>query len=431
MNRKQYILENLIYAFIWLVLFVIPLAGYSFEGSIHWNDVRRYWVGLLPFALLFLLNNYLLIPLFLFRKRHLWYIGLLLISILLLFIARPLITDSPDPQPYPKKERIFKKEDRNQSTTERLDLSKERSAPGGDIMPPREGKMIFPENEKTPFRESPQHGQTAPSEGKISSQQDGMRPKGPPPPLDRKKGPPLMQFPKKWGPYLNGLLMALLVAGFNIAVRLLFKSINDNKQLDELERRNLRNELNYLKAQINPHFFMNTLNNIHALIDIDGRKAKRTVVELSKLMRYVLYEAEKPFITLEKEIEFIENYLALMRIRYTDDVEIISIYPQDMLHAQIPPLLLITLIENAFKHGINISGKSYIHSQILIENDRLLYSVVNSLPADPSEPPPASGMGLDNLRKLLELLFGKDNYSLETFSGNGVFIANLNIPIKA
>lgn len=380
-KRKQYIVENLIYAFIWLIMFIIPLAGYSFEGSIHWNDVRKYWERLLPFAILFLLNNYLLIPRLLFRKKHLLYIGLLLLSILFLFIARPLITDSLDPNPYPRKEHAFGNERGNHPPMYRT--------------PPHEEKMG-----QAPFKGSP--------------------------PRD-KKGPPFMQFPKRWGPYLNGLLMAMLVAGFNIAIRLLFKSIRDAKQLDELESRNLRTELNYLKAQINPHFFMNTLNNIHALIDIDGIKAKRTVVELSKLMRYVLYEAEKPLITLEKEMDFIENYIALMRIRYTEDVEITSVYPQIIPHAQIPPLLLITLIENAFKHGINVNDKSYIHSLMTIENEHLFYSVVNTLPINPIS---TTGMGLNNMRKRLELLFGKGNYTLETYSGNGVFIANLTIPVK-
>lgn len=399
-KRKQYILENLIYAVIWLIMFIIPLAGYSFEGSIHWNDVRKFWVRLLPFVILFLLNNYLLIPKFLFRKKYLLYIGLLLLSILFLFIAGPIVTESLNPGSYPKKEQIFRKNDGNHP---------------GEENRPDHGKRISPYEKETP-----------PFAKKISPQ-DEMKPMGPPPPGDRKKGPPLMQFPKRWGPYLNGLLMAILVSGFNIAISLLFKSIKDAKQLDELEKRTLRTELNYLKAQINPHFFMNTLNNIHALIDIDGTKAKRTVVELSKLMRYVLYEAEKPLITLDKEVEFIENYIALMRIRYTEDVEITSIYPQAIPYIQIPPLLLITLIENAFKHGININGKSYIHSQMTIEDEHLLYSVVNTLPTDPIS---TTGMGLDNLRKRLELLFGKDNYMLETYAGNGVFIANLNIPAK-
>ncbi|RNC66585.1 histidine kinase [Proteiniphilum sp. X52] len=399
MKQKQYILENLIYAFIWLVMFIIPLAGYSFEGTIHWDEVGKYWERLLPFVLLFLLNNYLLIPRLLFRRRHLLYSGLLLLSILLLFIARPLITDSPYPGPHPKKEQLSRENNGDYSREEKR---------------PDQGETI-----------SPYEGKTSPHEERIKPS-----PFMDPPPRDRKKGPPLMLFPKKWGPYLNGLLMAMLVAGFNIAIRLLFKSMNDAKQLDELERRNLRNELNYLKAQINPHFFMNTLNNIHALIDIDGKKAKRTVVELSKLMRYVLYEAEKSFITLEKEIEFIENYIALMRIRYTEDVEITSVYPQDMLHARIPPLLLITLIENAFKHGINISGKSCIHSRMTIEDEHLFYSVANTLPTDPPDSASVRGMGLDNLRKRLELLFGEDNYGLEIYSGDGVFMANLHIPVK-
>lgn len=220
-----------------------------------------------------------------------------------------------------------------------------------------------------------------------------------------------------------------MVAGFNIAISLLFKSIKDAKQLDELESRTLRTELNYLKAQINPHFFMNTLNNIHALIEIDGKKAKRTVIELSKLMRYVLDEAENQFISLEKEIEFIENYIALMRIRYTEDVKITSVYPQVIPFVEIPPLLLITLIENAFKHGINLNGKSYIYSQITIEEGHLLYSVVNSLPMD--QPVSSTkGVRLENMRKRLELLFGKENYMLDSYASNGVFIANLNIPIK-
>lgn len=139
MKRKQYILENLIYAFIWLIMFIIPLAGYSFEGSIHWNDVRRYWERLLPFVILFLLNNYLLIPRLLFRKKHLLYIGLLLLSILLLFIARPLITDSINPHPHHGKEHAFHDERENHPPTYKT--------------PPHEERM-----KQAPFKEPPPGG---------------------------------------------------------------------------------------------------------------------------------------------------------------------------------------------------------------------------------------------------------------------------------
>jgi Putative regulator of cell autolysis len=99
---------------------------------------------------------------------------------------------------------------------------------------------------------------------------------------------------------LNSWLLAILLIGFNVAIRLLFKSIGDSRRLKELESQRLWAELNYLKAQVNPHFFMNTLNNIHALIDIDVEQAKDTVIELSRIMRYVLYEADSAFVPLKK-----------------------------------------------------------------------------------------------------------------------------------
>ena len=364
-------------------MFIMPLAGYSIGGSIQWDIVRKYWERLLPFVILFLLNNYLLIPRFLFRKKYSLFMSFLLLSILIIFIARPFISDIIAP--------------RFTFESEQAVIGEQKSHPPTFKVPPYEERM-----KQNSFKKLP--------------------------PGVKRKGPPLMLFPKKWGPYLNRLLMAILVAGFNIAISLLFKSIRDAKQLDELESRNLRTELDYLKAQINPHFFMNTLNNIHALIDIDGRKAKRSIVDLSKLMRYILYEAKRPLITLEREMVFVENYIALMRLRYNDDVEIVSVYPSEISHIQIPPLLLITLIENAFKHGVNINGKSYIHSQLRIEDDRLFYSVANTLPENSVVN--SKGMGLDNMRKRLELLFGKENYTFETYAGNGVFVASLNIPIK-
>ncbi len=102
------------------------------------------------------------------------------------------------------------------------------------------------------------------------------------------------------GPFLGRMLIALLMFSFNIAVKLFFKSVRDQEAMKELEHNNLQTELDYLKYQINPHFFMNTLNNIHALVDIDTEKAKQTIVELSRLMRYVLYESNNRLISLSR-----------------------------------------------------------------------------------------------------------------------------------
>ncbi|MFV0554535.1 MAG: sensor histidine kinase, partial [Mangrovibacterium sp.] len=178
-------------------------------------------------------------------------------------------------------------------------------------------------------------------------------------------------------------------------------------------------------AQVNPHFFMNTLNNIHALIDIDTDRAKDTVIELSKIMRYVLYDANRPLISLEKEIHFLDNYIRLMRIRYTDNLDIRTSYPEEIPPINIPPLLLVTLIENAFKHGVGIRKEAFIHSSLVVENGKLTYVVRNSLSHEKHE---ASGVGLENLRKRLSLLF-KDEYELLISPSEEEYEVKLVMPV--
>ena len=117
------------------------------------------------------------------------------------------------------------------------------------------------------------------------------------------------------------------MTGLNMGIKLLYRSLRDEQQMEELKRQNLQAEMDYLRYQINPHFFMNTLNNIHALIDIDTEYAKSAVIELSKMMRYVLYESGSETISLKKDIQFIENYIELMRIRYDSSIDICLDYP--------------------------------------------------------------------------------------------------------
>ena len=117
-------------------------------------------------------------------------------------------------------------------------------------------------------------------------------------------------------------IIMILLMGLNIGAKYFFKSLDDRKRMKLLEKENLSRQLEYLKYQINPHFFMNTLNNIHALVDIDPEQAKHTIEVLSKLMRYTLYEGNKTMAPLKKELDFITHYIDLMRIRYTDKVRI-------------------------------------------------------------------------------------------------------------
>ena len=111
------------------------------------------------------------------------------------------------------------------------------------------------------------------------------------------------------------VVLGFFMTGANTGIKLIYQSMRDEQQMEELKRQNLEAEMDYLKYQINPHFFMNTLNNIHALIDIDTEYAKNAVIELSKMMRYVLYESGHEIISLNRDIQFVQNYIGLMRIR--------------------------------------------------------------------------------------------------------------------
>ena len=187
--------------------------------------------------------------------------------------------------------------------------------------------------------------------------------------------------------------------------------MRDEQRMVELERQSLQAEMDYLKYQINPHFFMNTLNNIHAMIDIDSEAAKSTVIELSKMMRYVLYDSENAHTNLVQEVQFMENYISLMRIRYMSDVDVhFDVQNPLPATAKVPPLLMIVFVENAFKHGVSYDEPSYVHIDLHCENGNAIFQVRNSRHKELKVQ--KGGIGLENVSKRLELLFGK-SYKLD------------------
>jgi LytS/YehU family sensor histidine kinase len=223
------------------------------------------------------------------------------------------------------------------------------------------------------------------------------------------------------------LVVLILMFGANLGTKYYFRSRDDQKRLAELERQNLEQQLEYLRYQINPHFFMNTLNNIHALVDIDPAKAQETIVELSKMMRFVLYEGDKRGVPLARELEFIRTYLKLMQLRFTDQVRISQNLPAEVPDRNIPPLLLITFVENAFKHGVSYQQESYIELQAAVEDERLVFSCRNSKASKPNQE--KGGVGLTNVRKRLDLLF-KNDYSLDIHDEADSYAVELNIPLS-
>lgn len=229
------------------------------------------------------------------------------------------------------------------------------------------------------------------------------------------------------------VLLGLFMMGANIGIKFIFISIQTDQRMEALERQSLQAEMDYLKYQINPHFFMNTLNNIHALIDIDTEAAKDNVIELSKMMRYVLYDSENTETNVANELQFIEHYIALMRIRYTDNVDVrLNVHDAVRPTAKVPPLIFIVLVENAFKHGVSYNKPSYIYIDLWCDDKHIICQVKNSRHNNPSttteSAKKSSGMGLENMRKRLELLFGNE-YNLKIDdSDTEHYVVKLTIP---
>lgn len=229
---------------------------------------------------------------------------------------------------------------------------------------------------------------------------------------------------------LVAALGGLLLMGMNLGVKLYFKSQEDTKLLTQIDKHNLERQLEYLKYQVNPHFFMNTLNNIHALVDIDPERAKTTIVELSKMMRYILYEGSNRMIPLPREVQFLSNYVQLMRLRYSEKVSIRMSAPSNLPDVMIPPLLLIMFVENAFKHGISYRTESFVYITVDVKDDRLKFVCRNSKQHLTLKEKKGGGMGLVNVRRRLDLLF-QDTYTLKIEDRENEYNVSLDLPLTA
>lgn len=234
-------------------------------------------------------------------------------------------------------------------------------------------------------------------------------------------------------PLFIDLTYSLLVVGCNLAVALTFQRIDDRLERESLMKANAENQLAYLRAQINPHFYMNMLNNIHGMIEIDPEKAQAMVIDMSQLMRYSLYDSSRPLISLADEVAFLQNYLRLMRQRYPENkVTITSSFPAPELTKgiSIPPLLTLVFVENAFKHGISYLADSFVSVAIELTGKNLRFSCLNSNHPGKDKDREPSGIGLRNVSQRLQLLYG-DRASLSLDDTTSTYSVTLTIPIHA
>ena len=248
----------------------------------------------------------------------------------------------------------------------------------------------------------------------------------PPPPEPGGSGSPPRDRRKPIRPEVSQLIMGILLVGADLGAFFYVESKRRERRMKELEAENTRQRLESLRYQINPHFLMNTLNNIHALVDIDPEKAKESIEVFSKMMRILLYEGDAPIIPLAKELDFIEHFISLMRLRYTEEaVRIETLFPPDRGGAVVPPLVMASFVENAFKHGVSYSAESFIRIKAEVQDGKVVFLCVNS--AHPSEADGRHGLGLENIRKRLTLLYG-NSYTLSIDEGGGRYEVLLVLP---
>lgn len=356
--REEERRENRFYFFAWALVFVFLALRIVLEcivrkeNAIDFAAIFSSWLRAVPFLVLFLVHNYLVAPIMIYKKRPGEYVAFAIL-LLMVFVAWFFwMKDGPEP----------------------------------GMIPP----------------EPPEWG-----------------------------GEPDFSFPDKMkarpmNPDALRVLVGITMVAANLGLKAFFHSEREKSEMQRLEKENLRFQLEYLRYQINPHFFMNTLNNIHALVDIDPEKAKESIVEFSKFMRHVLYDSDKATIPLSQELDLLEHYVSLMRLRYPEDkVKIEFDRPQSAEGAEVPPLAFASFVENAFKHGLSFRNESFIRFGVALEGGKIIFRCINS--RFPGKAASSGGVGLDNARNRFRLLYA-DAYTLHIEEKPDVYDLLLVLP---
>ena len=379
-NIKQ---ENVTYIAMWLLLFSTPMliliihASSNSNLDIDWWTIMHFEEILAMYFVAFLVHNFLLAPMLLYKQQTWRYVCSILILVVA-FIAlqswiRPIMHEQQRHRPraeMPMMQRYYKADN----------FRDDRPRPQFDDRPRPQFK------EPRPF--------IGPAE-------------------------------------LTNTLALIFLMGMNLGVKLYYKADKDRNRMQQLEKENLKQRLNYLRYQISPHFFMNTLNNIHALVDIDPEKAKKSIVELSKLMRHILYDGDTNISPLSDEVQFLQNYIALMKMRFTGMVKVNTDFPAMTSQKGIAPLILAIFAENAFKHGVSYKSPSNIDMTLRCHNNEfILFTCKNSKRKDGAkEKDLDGGIGLRNVKNRLELIYG-DRYHIDIKDTEDNYKVRLLLPLE-
>lgn len=205
--------------------------------------------------------------------------------------------------------------------------------------------------------------------------------------------------------FAGNATLYMLVVGASVAIRMTGGWYRAENARQQLEHSHTEAELQNLKSQLNPHFLFNTLNNIYSLIQIDTDRAQQAVHDLSRLLRYMLYDSCQATVPLNNEIDFLRDYIELMRIRLPRDVRLFVSLPEEPTPTAVAPLLFISLVENAFKHGVSNEKPSYITIDIHETGNQVVCKIKNSYFPKTQADRSGSGIGLQNLTKRLQMIY--------------------------
>jgi sensor histidine kinase YesM len=244
-----------------------------------------------------------------------------------------------------------------------------------------------------------------------------------------KSGPPRKSHGRdhNWDFFM--LANVALVLGISTSITAIQKWQKDKQLHQDMEQERVSSELSFLKAQINPHFFFNTLNNIYALTHINAEVSRKAIHQLSRMMRYVLYDTQNSTTLLSQEIAFIKDYIDLMKLRLTDVVKIDFSTPAALKDMGIAPMIFLPFIENAFKHGVSATQPSYINITVNQKDTTIELNVVNTIIKEQNNNlEEGSGIGLNNTRRRLDLLYpGKYTLLINESTTENAYLVNLTL----
>ncbi|MDR0710922.1 MAG: histidine kinase [Prevotellaceae bacterium] len=370
-----------IHLLVWGGIMLIPFAMSYLQGM-PYKRIAGMLPVLLGYTVIFYLNYVLLIDRYLFNKKISKFVVVNFLIIVAVRIAMLLLHDTVFPIPPHITEKI--------TMLLEGDTALLPPAAAERMFLPFAGNSIFP----MPHEARDQH---------------------------------IPMFPGRMQPTIFSFLSQVMVVGTSVAIKVTTRWYKTQAKILEMEKEKSAAELQQLKSQLNPHFLFNSLNNIYALIAFNPHRAQLAMHNLSDMLRYQLYETSKERIPLQKEVEFVRDYCNLIKLRLTENVRLTLELPEDDKGIAIAPLLFIAPVENAFKHGISPTKTSYIHIRIAVGEDlSVTCTVRNSSFPKTERDKSGSGIGLENLRKRLDLIY-PNRHRWMAKEENGVFTAQICI----